>query len=258
VGTLQQTLRVTKRAASATPHALAIARAANHHKALGLLVPPRSEPALHRTLLGVLAKHWTPGAVKTRLAAAIGDHQAAVVYHDMLATTLARFAALADRRRVVFTPSDQRDDFAHLTDSAWELEPQIDGHLGHRIEHCFSHALAQGFERVVLIGADTPTVPAEFVAGAFRLLTRRSVVFGPAADGGYYLVGAARRVPPIFTDIPWGTPEVWVSTKRRMEQAGIAWAELPTWWDVDDDRDYRRLLAEGYRGSPSPPWRGPG
>jgi rSAM/selenodomain-associated transferase 1 len=202
---------------------------------------------LHRTLLGVLAKHWTPGEVKTRLAAAIGPEHAAQVHRDMLAATLARFAHLADHRVVAFTPTERRDDFAHLADSAWRLEPQIDGHLGHRIEHFFSRALAQGFERAVLIGADTPTVPVEFVTGAFQLLTRRSVVFGPAADGGYYLVGAARRVPPIFIDIPWGTPNVWISTRHCLEQAGIAWAEVPTWWDVDDDQDYRRLLAEGYR-----------
>jgi rSAM/selenodomain-associated transferase 1 len=205
---------------------------------------------LDRTLLGVLAKHWTPGKVKTRLAAAIGQQQAAAVHRDMLVATLARFAGLADRRVLAFTPADRRDEFAQLADSAWSLESQIDGDLGQRIEHCFSRAFEKGFDSVVLVGADTPTVPVEFVAGAFRMLERRPVVFGPSSDGGYYLVGAAGRVPPIFTEIPWGTAEVWTATKRRMEQAGIKWGELPVWWDVDDERDFRRLLAEGYQLSP--------
>ena len=205
---------------------------------------------MDRTLLGILAKYWTPGTVKTRLAAAIGDRQAAAVYRDMLAATLARLADVADRRVLAFTPADCRDEFAQLADSAWTLEPQSDGDLGQRIEHCFSRAFEKGFDSVVLLGADTPTVPVEFVAGAFRMLERRSVVFGPSADGGYYLVGAAGRVPPVFTAIPWGTDEVWTATKRRLEQAAITWGELPVWWDVDDDRDYRRLLAEGYQLTP--------
>ena len=200
-----------------------------------------------RTLLGVLAKHWTPGAVKTRLAAGIGDRQAANVYLDMLQTTLARFAALSDQGVVAFTPQDRHREFAQLVNGHWTLESQCDGDLGQRLAACFSRAFENGFDRVVMVGADTPTLPSEFISGAFRILLRRSAVFGPSADGGYYLVGAARRVPPVFRDIPWGTSEVWAATKKRMEQAGLSWGELPAWWDVDDERDYRRLLAEGYR-----------
>jgi rSAM/selenodomain-associated transferase 1 len=202
-----------------------------------------------RTFLGVLAKHWTPGAVKTRLASAIGDRQAAIVYLDMLQATLTRFAGQADRGVVAFTPQDRRPEFAQLVDGQWSLENQSEGDLGERLAACFLRAFEQGFTRVVLIGADTPTLPVEFVSGAFLMLKRRSVVFGPSADGGYYLVGAACRVPPVFRDIPWGTSEVWTTTRQRMEQAGLSWGELPAWWDVDDERDYRRLLAEGYRMS---------
>jgi rSAM/selenodomain-associated transferase 1 len=150
---------------------------------------------------------------------------------------------------VAFTPSDCRQPFAEIVNGQWTLQPQGDGDLGDRLADFFARAFDRGFTRVVVIGADTPTLPIEFVMGAFALLKRRAAVFGPSADGGYYLIGAVGRLRGVFESIPWGTSEVWTLTRRRMEQAGLSWGELPAWWDVDDERDYRRLLAEGYRMS---------
>ena len=53
-------------------------------------------------------------------------------------------------------------------------------------------------ERVVLIGADSPDLPAAILTEAFEALGEHNAVLGPAADGGYYLIGLARRLPRIF------------------------------------------------------------
>jgi glycosyltransferase A (GT-A) superfamily protein (DUF2064 family) len=105
----------------------------------------------------------------------------------------------------------------------------------------FCQALKQ-VERVVLIGSDSPDLPAEYVAAALDALHSSDVVLGPAADGGYYLVGVARRVPPIFDGIAWSTPAVWPQTIELLKSSTIAWHELPGWYDVDDQQSLSALL----------------
>ena len=82
---------------------------------------------------------------------------------------------------------------------------------------------------MVLIGSDSPTMPAQFIDDAFAALDSDPVVLGPSRDGGYYLVGAAGQVPPIFTEIDWSTPAVWRQTVDRLGKAGCRFAELPPW-----------------------------
>jgi rSAM/selenodomain-associated transferase 1 len=209
----------------------------------------------HRTLLGLFAKHWTPGAVKTRLAAAIGDRTAAAVHRAFVETLLARFAAEADSRVLCYSPEAAANDFQEVAPANWQLAPQEGGDLGRRMQAFFESSLRET-ERVVLIGSDSPDLPSDYLSAAFNALESHDVVLGPAADGGYYLVGAARRVPPIFAGIAWSTPEVWQQTTERAQSAGIAWHELPTWYDVDDEQGLRALLLSIHiEGASDPPLR---
>lgn len=196
------------------------------------------------TLLGMFAKHWQPGAVKTRLGATIGAERAAAIHRAFVETLLARFSTTAERRRLVFTPSDKeaamRADFGEPLGSAWELEPQAEGDLGQRMTAFFRTGLAQA-EQVVLIGSDSPDLPTQFIERAFELLASRDLVLGPAEDGGYYLVGVANRLPPIFEGITWSTPDVWRQTIERLEATATGWHALPPWYDVDDEASLNHL-----------------
>jgi rSAM/selenodomain-associated transferase 1 len=194
--------------------------------------------------LSVFAKHWQPGAVKTRLAAAIGHDHASAVYRSFVLCLLKRLAGLADRRVVVYWPPDRIADVQPLAGTAWCVEPQCGEDLGARLHHHLAAALSQGARRVVLVGSDSPTVPREYVARAFDLLGTHPVVLGPAEDGGYYLVGAAGAVPPIFSGIAWSTAHVWEQTVARLRQTGHSFGVLPTWYDVDEVRELIRLRDE--------------
>ena len=94
----------------------------------------------------------------------------------------------------------------------------------------------------VLIGADIPAVEAPHIADAFRLLGRHDLVFGPAADGGFWLVGARRspRLPPLFGKVRWSGPhalaDVLGNLPRRVSVGFAARLE-----DVDDAAALRRL-----------------
>lgn len=194
--------------------------------------------------LGVFSKYWQPGQVKTRLAIAVGNESAAALHREFLLTTLQRFVDQAENCCVVYTPSEHALDFQSLAGPRWHLDPQATGDLGQRMQHFFDSAFAAGAERVVIIGADTPTLPLEYVRRAFRQLREADVALGPTTDGGYYLIGAAAQTPPIFAGIAWSTSQVWRQTTEILESRNIRWAELPGWYDVDEQADLDRLDRE--------------
>lgn len=94
----------------------------------------------------------------------------------------------------------------------------------------------------VLIGGDCASLgEAELRAALGLLAAGHEAVLGPAADGGYVLIGLNRPCPMLFRGIAWSTPTVLAATRRRLGQAGLDWAELPPGWDVDTPADLRRL-----------------
>ena len=192
----------------------------------------------------MFAKYWLPGTVKTRLARSIGEDRASQLYYRFVTTLLARFQGLGDRRVVAFNPRERQAEFAAITSEAWDLTPQSTGDLGRRMHMFFDSHLGGPDDRVVLIGTDSPTMPAQFIADAFAALQTHPAVLGPSRDGGYYLVGAAGSVPPIFAEIDWSTPAVWQQTVDRLNEAGCRFAELPRWSDVDDLADLARMGEE--------------
>ncbi len=194
--------------------------------------------------LGLFAKYWQPGKVKTRLASSLGPERAASIYREFVLSMLTRLSPIADERVLAFSPADRAGDFAEILPKGWRLEPQSDGDLGTRMKNFFAHRFAEGYEQVVLLGTDSPNVPVAHVVQAMTELKSHDAVLGPTEDGGYYLVGACRQVPPIFEGIPWSTSSVWQATTRALQEADYTLAVLPTWYDVDEAADHGRLVAE--------------
>ena len=192
------------------------------------------------TQLGIFAKHWRPGNVKTRLAADVGDIPAAEIYRHFIKSLLQRFETLADRSILSYSPPDQGEAFRHLS-SGWQLEPQTEGNLGRRMQHYFQSAFAAGRQRVVLIGSDSPNLPVEFVQEAFEALNSMDVVLGPTRDGGFYLIGTRENCPDIFDDVPWSTPRVWEQTLQNIQRAKCSLTTLKPWYDIDELSDLLQL-----------------
>ena len=163
--------------------------------------------------LGMFAKYWEPGRVKTRLAAAIGDQAAQQPVPAVRADAVAATCRSSPSGAVLaYTPAERRTEFESLSPDGWLLAAQADGDLGQRMQDYFADAFRRGATRVVLIGSDSPNLPVDYVNDAFQQLDKYPVVLGPADDGGYYLVGAAGSVPPIFKGIEWGSSQVWTQT----------------------------------------------
>ena len=87
---------------------------------------------------------------------------------------------------------------------------------------------------------DCPDIDAAYVEAAIEALTESDVVFGPAEDGGYGLVGMKQPIAEIFAESQWGDPGVLERALERAERAGLAVALLPEIYDVDEVADWRR------------------
>ena len=202
-----------------------------------------------KSVLAVFAKTPLPGRVKTRLAPELSPEEGAELYRCMLLDTVARVRALRVDT-VIFYDGDGhffRDLFPDLL-----LIPQAAGGLGERLQSAFAALLSLGYRARVVIGTDAPDLPLDFIAEAFRLIKGGSdLVFGPAEDGGYYLVALSCASGGLFRDIPWSSPQVLEVSRERAREAGLAAALLPTWYDVDSFEDLLRPgLGDPGNGAP--------
>jgi rSAM/selenodomain-associated transferase 1 len=192
-------------------------------------------------LLIAFVKRPRAGEVKTRLARDLGPGDAAELYRAMADHVLRETAPVPAgyARLVRFAPREARDEIA-----AWlpgePLEPQTAGDLGARMAGAFAQAFADGAQRVVLIGTDAPGLGRAHVTGAFAGLRDHRLVLGPAADGGYYLVGLSAPAPSLFEGIDWSTPSVLAATIERARAMGLVPSLLAELGDVDTVEDVRR------------------
>ena len=180
------------------------------------------------------------GSGKRRLARAIGDVATVRFERMMIALLLRRLAA--DRRwrlRIAVTPDKARRQAGRWRRGV-EVTSQGGGDLGIRMRRALA---ARPPGPVVLVGGDIPTLAAGHVAAAFRLLGSHDVVFGPAEDGGFWLVGARRspRLPPLFGRVRWSGPYALADTLAGLpRRVSVGFADPLE--DVDDGEAYRRLM----------------
>jgi uncharacterized protein len=191
----------------------------------------------------VMARYPRPGAVKTRLAAAIGDDAAAMLYRAFLDDLRARLSD-ASRWALHWAFAPASSAFAAEFAGDCPAFPQADGDLGARMSAAMRRVLSEGARRVVLIGSDVPHVSAGILDDAFgRLTDRADLVLGPAEDGGYYLIGA-RTVPPVFDGPHWGGTDVLATTLEAARRAGLETQLVDTLYDIDDVTALARLDAD--------------
>jgi len=192
--------------------------------------------------LVIFAKEPRAGECKRRLAQAIGSGAAKELYAAFLEDTLKRLEKIKHPAKIIaFTP-DSAEDFFKSFEGAFSILPQGGGDLGERMRRAFIWARENGFKRTVIVGSDVPDVPLDYIRGAFRNLSGCDIVLGPAADGGYYLIGMKEPFD-IFSGIAWGTNRVRAETLARAARLGLGARDLPVWSDVDNISSLRDLAA---------------
>ncbi|MBL7031995.1 MAG: TIGR04282 family arsenosugar biosynthesis glycosyltransferase [Nitrospira sp.] len=192
------------------------------------------------------AKAPIPGTVKTRLQADIGPKRAVKIYRSFVTGVLTECSRLKGIDRFLGCTPTQEDGY--LSDLAAEYKlrtfDQEGKTLGRRIYNAFKHCSEMGYSDIVLIGSDSPSIPADFIKTAFNELKKNDFVIGPCFDNGLYLIGAkSTRVDEIFRTIKIDTGKDVNGILKKIEKTKIKLSMLPFWYDIDDIEDLEFLKA---------------
>ncbi len=188
--------------------------------------------------LMVFVKNLIPGHVKTRLAEDIGMDGAIDVYKELLDYTAEIAGKVKTDKGVYYS------QYVELYDD-WENE-QYEKHvqegkdLGERMLNAFTGAFEKGYHKVVIIGSDTLEITKKHIDQAFEALDKNDVVFGPAEDGGYYLLGLNNIFPALFENKNYSHEHVLNEAIDEIEKFGMSYTLLEKLHDVDTMEDLKR------------------
>jgi len=189
------------------------------------------------SVLAVLTRAPSGGG-KSRLFEALGLAPDPALLSALLLDTIdgARLPGMSCV--AVVDPKDACDEVRAIVPADVRVVPQSTGSLGDRMREAMADLFANGAAIVVLIGSDLPDITPVVIAAAVSHLTRdpESVVLGPAADGGYYLI-AATRAPDVFDTIEWGSPRVLEQTRAAAARVGLRVHLVDVLRDCDASED---------------------
>jgi rSAM/selenodomain-associated transferase 1 len=174
-----------------------------------------------------------PGTVKTRLATSLGAERATALYRIMAERAAGAVQGAGWRGTVWFDPPGAGAEMRAWLGDTFAYQAQPGGDLGARLARAVEHHQRE----VVLLGGDCPGLTSRLLAEAAALLQQVPVVLGPAADGGYYLLGIRGPAPDLFAAMPWSTSGLLEATKARLRALGVEWGELSVLRDVDTLED---------------------
>jgi rSAM/selenodomain-associated transferase 1 len=197
---------------------------------------------MHKNKLGIFVRTPMAGEVKTRLVPPLSPDAASDLYTAFLRDLFERMAQ-AKVRPTVFYAGESSRELESSVPEGWPMVAQRGPDLGARMAAAFDTLLAEPGSRAVLIGSDSPDLPLAHLKRGFQKLKHRDVVLGPAADGGYYLIGLRAPAPRLFEGVRWGESTVLAETVERIAREGLTLSLLPVWYDVDDAASLSLLRA---------------
>jgi len=193
-------------------------------------------------LVIVFVKNIKLGTVKTRLARTIGDIGALEVYTELVSATEKATYTINCDKRIYYSNS--------ISDSHWQKESkaiQEGDDLGKKMYNAFMDGFRAGYKKIILIGSDLPTINSNHINEGIDALNRTDIVFGPAEDGGYYLIGLNSMVPQIFQNKPWSQPELLDTTLQELQSLNKSISTLETLNDIDTYEDL--ITSEFYKSN---------
>lgn len=191
----------------------------------------------HNALV-IMAKEPHPASVKTRLKESLTDEKRLALYVRLLETTIEKLRSVPGVDTfIAYTPETALSFFKKFK---LGLFPQTEGTLGAKLYNAARKVLDEGYRKAVLVGTDIPDISGSIVLNAFGLLSEHEIVFGPAVDGGYYLVGLKRPIRELFEDIPWSSDRTLRESIDRAKKYGFSFATTETLLDIDTIDDVKR------------------
>lgn len=214
------------------------------------------EKKTFRDCISIFMRTPKLGKVKTRLSGGLSPENILELYNCFVADILDIAQKAGPPIRIYYHPPNSESVLLPLLGSQHRYFPQKGNDLGGRMAAAFQEGFSHGFDRIVLIGTDCPELTGTILKEAFSGMENSGSVIGPAADGGYYLIGFKAEVfiAKLFRDIAWGTQTVFEETMKKYRASGIQPYILPRLNDIDQMED---LISFGrkFRHSASPATR---
>lgn len=185
----------------------------------------------------IFVKNPELGKVKTRIAKTLGDEKALQIYLA-LQRHIRNITINMPLVKLLYYGGyiPDKDDW---DESIYLKKLQSDGDIGQRMYHALNEAL-QSFERVVLIGSDIAQISEDIILKAFKKLDDSDVVFGPALDGGYYLIGLKEVKEKLFSNIQWSTNTVLKQSILNARKLELKVSFVDELSDIDYAEDWKK------------------
>ena len=189
---------------------------------------------MNKNLLIVFAKNIKLGKVKTRLAKTIGNQEAFAIYKILVDKTEEATKHLPVDKHIYF--SDE------IISTKWPndfktVQKGVD--LGERMKNAFKDGFDKGYINIILIGSDLPDISESILTNAFEILKTNDTVFGPAEDGGYYLVGMKQLYNCVFDNKAWSTASLLHDTIQELKSENNSFELLEMLNDIDTFEDLK-------------------
>ncbi len=181
------------------------------------------------------------GKVKTRLNPKLPQETVLKLYTRFLNDSIEKISRISEADH--FIAGFPEEDLTYFGGISQELGivvfPQSGNDLGEKMRNAFADRFNEGYEKVVIIGSDSPSLPLENIRMAFR--SEKDVVIGPSSDSGYYLIGMNSGRIEVFEGVRWGCDKVLYETLEKIQKAKASLELLPVWYDVDEFQDLALL-----------------
>ena len=180
------------------------------------------------------------GQVKTRFNSFLDDETILKLYKCFLEDSLAKIQQVGNADCFVGISHENNSGFFNKLESfGMTLFSQQGKDLGDKMRRAFIDRFMQGYNKVVIIGSDSPSLPVSYIDKA--LDSERDLVLGPSIDGGYYLIAMRGKVFEVFSGVDWGTDKVLYETLQLVKEGSFSFDLLPVWYDVDLPEDLKFL-----------------
>ncbi len=207
---------------------------------------------MERALI-IMTRVPVAGETKTRLMPNLSGEEC-VALHEAFLKDLIRLQEGLQVPTYIYYSGDLTEKFTRMFPREVKFLPQIGSDLGARMAQAFRQTLIS-HKDVVMIGSDVPNLTVTCIEKAFKVLEdEKDLVFGPALDGGYYLIGMNAFHPELFEGISWGGNGVLEKTLERVQEKISTYSLLKMMRDLDRVEDLEAYIKSG-ENSPTCTWQ---
>ncbi|OUR90563.1 hypothetical protein A9Q81_18940 [Gammaproteobacteria bacterium 42_54_T18] len=198
-----------------------------------------------KRLIQVFFKAPVEGQVKTRLIPKVGLSNSVIIHMRLCEQVIQCVAGYAEKNEDIavqfWVDLDVEHVFVqdHAARYGIDVFQQKGSDLGERMQSAMTSGLMLA-DQVVIVGGDCFSLCDRYLAQAFEMLGSKDVVFGPADDGGYILIGSHGLEKGFFKDVQWGESTVLASSIGCAHQSGKSYGLLEERWDIDTWEDIKR------------------